>query len=171
MQKIFTPFVLGLLLTFIAACVSEPEYPNEPAITFVEVSKTEVNNFDSLTVTFGFTDGDGDLGRERTDVTSCTSFCEFEGGTACYLDPYYSCFYIDNRDTCYGALILPDLEPDGNIKAISGEVEIVIPSVECKCGDDPCPPTQELIFEIVIVDYAGNYSNKFKSEPITISCN
>lgn len=171
MQKIFKLFVLGLLLTFIAACVSEPEYPDEPAISYVSVSKTAVNEFDSLTLTFGFTDGDGDLGKERTSNSNCTDFCSFEGDTACFQDPYFACFFIDMRDSCYGALTLPDLEPDGNTKAISGEIDIVIPPVFCKCGGNPCPPTQDVVYQIIISDFAGNFSNTILSEPITITCN
>jgi len=43
--------------------------------------------------------------------------------------------------------------------------------VFCKCGAGPCPPTQDLIYEIIVVDFAGNRSNVILSEPITINCN
>jgi hypothetical protein len=64
MQNIFTLFVCGLLLTFIASCVSEPEYPDEPAITYRSISKSTVQEGDSLLLTFSFTDGDGNLGKK-----------------------------------------------------------------------------------------------------------
>ena len=51
MQKILKLFVLGLLLTFMAACVSEPEYPNEPVISYIghPTSKT-LKNVDGETI-------------------------------------------------------------------------------------------------------------------------
>jgi len=94
-----------------------------------------------------------------------------EGDTACFLDPKFNCFIIDERDSCYGVITLPDLEPTGSIKAISGEIDIVVPPIFCKCGGSPCPPTQDVFFKIIVADFAGNYSNAILSEPITVSCN
>ena len=171
MQKFITLFVVGLLLTFLASCVSEPEYPIEPVIGYVGASKTVVNEFDSLTLTFSFTDGDGDLGKVRSQNSNCSDFCSYEGDTSCFQDPFFACFFIDQRDSCYGALTLPNLEPNGNIKAISGEIDIVIPPVFCKCGSNACPPSQDVIYQIIVSDFAGNFSNLILSEPITIICN
>ncbi len=171
MQKQFSLFVLGLLLTSLAACVSEPDFPDEPVIEYIGVSKTVVNQADTVKLTFSFTDGDGDLGKPLVNNSSCENFCTYEGDTSCYVDPYFACFIIDERDSCYGALTLPDLEPTGSIKAISGEIDIVVPPIFCKCGSNPCPTSQDVIFKVVVVDQAGNYSNFVNSEPITVMCN
>lgn len=171
MQKQFALFVLGLLLTSLAACVSEPDFPVEPVIEYVSISKTIVNQADTVKLTFSFTDGDGDLGKPLVNNSSCSNFCVYEGDTACYLDPFFACFIIDERDSCYGALTLPVLEPTGVIKAISGEIDIVIPPIFCKCGANPCPVSQDVVFKIGVIDFAGNYSNFIRSEPITVLCN
>ena len=171
MQKQFHLFTLGLLLTCLAACVTEPDYPNEPVVEYIGVSKNQVNEFDSLTLSFSFTDGDGDLGRDKSSSDTCNNQCSYIGPNACINNPNFDCFLIDQRDSCYVILKLPDLEPTGDIKAVSGEIDVVVPPVFCKCGAGPCPPTQDLIYEIIVVDFAGNRSNVILSEPITINCN
>jgi hypothetical protein len=168
MQNIFTLLVCGLLLTFIASCVSEPEYPNEPEITYVGVSKNFVEEADSILLTFSFTDGDGDIGRQVANNADCSdNNCEFTSDSTCFKDPFYSCFIIDMRDSCFSFIALPDLDPNGSIKAISGEIEIVIPPIFCKCNS--CP-LDEVEYQIVIKDAAGNYSNTVISETISINC-
>ncbi len=168
MQNIFTLFVCGLLLTFIASCVSEPEYPDEPAITYRSISKSTVQEGDSLLLTFSFTDGDGNLGKKLANNADCSNNnCEFTSDSTCYKDPFYSCYIIDMRDSCFSAIALPDLDPNGNVKAISGEIDIVIPPLFCKCMS--CPNDQ-VEYQIIIRDASGNYSNVILSETISISC-
>lgn len=168
MQKIFTLLVCGLLLTFIASCVSEPEYPDEPVITYMNVSKQLVEEGDSLLLTFSFTDGDGDLGKVLVNNSDCSNNnCEYTSDSTCFKDPFYSCYIIDMRDSCFSAIALPDLEPTGSIKAISGEIDIAIPPVFCKCmscGSD------EVEFQIIVRDAAGNFSNTILSETISVNC-
>ena len=175
MQNIFKLLVFGLLLTFIAACVSEPDYPNEPVIEYLSLSKLNIapgsNSFtDSLTVFFKFTDGDGNLGGGNEDNSICTDNCTFNGDSACYNDPVWEFFAIDLRDSCYQYLTLPDVEPSGNIKAISGQFEVTL-NVGCKCLVQGCPPTEYTAFDIVIRDRANNYSNVIRTDSITITCN
>jgi hypothetical protein len=168
MQNIFTLFVCGLLLTFIASCVSEPEYPDEPVITYRSISKSTVQEGDSLLLTFSFTDGDGNLGKKLANNADCSNNnCEFTSDSTCYKDPFYSCYIIDMRDSCFSAIALPDLDPNGNVKAISGEIDIVIPPLFCKCMS--CPNDQ-VEYQIIIRDASGNYSNVILSETISISC-
>lgn len=170
MQTTHKLFILLVLLTLISACVSEPSFPNEPNISYVSASKTQINQYDSLLLTFYFEDGDGDLGKSLVANSSCSSYCTFEGDSSCYNDLYFDCFLIDSRDSCYAALTLPDLEPTGNFKAISGEVDVAVPPVYCKCGVNPCPSYQDFFYYIVIRDAAGNYSNVVQSETLRILC-
>lgn len=168
MQNIFTLFVSALLLTFIASCVSEPEYPDEPVITYMSISKNLVEEGDSLLLTFSFTDGDGNIGKKLANNADCSNNnCEFESDSTCYKDPFYSCYIIDMRDSCFSSIALPDLAPTGSVKAISGEIDIVIPPVFCKCMS--CP-TDQVEYQIIIKDATGNYSNVILSEPISVNC-
>jgi hypothetical protein len=60
-------FILLLLLTAMCDKDESETYAIEPHITFENVSFADVEGngtADTLSVTFGFTDGDGDLGRE-----------------------------------------------------------------------------------------------------------
>lgn len=169
MRNKYTLFLALLLLTSLWACVSEPEYPNEPFIEYLKISKKTVQQGDSVLLTFTFTDGDGDLGKKIADNADCGSNnCEFDSDTTCFKDAFYSCFIIDLRDSCFSTIALPELEPDGSIKAISGEIDIVIPPIFCKCN--PCT-SDEVSYEIVVKDAAGNYSNTITSESITVTCN
>jgi len=169
MQNTFILFVLGLLLTFLAACVSEPDYPDEPYIEYLSISKNELTQGDSLLVTISFTDGDGNLKDSDIEPT-CVSNCAFDMDSSCYYDPAFSIFAIDMRDSCYTYLTLPDLEPEGDIKAISGELDIVILPF-CKCSGSGCPSTEKTVFQIIIKDASNNYSNVVLTDSITVNCN
>lgn len=175
MQNILKLFVLGLLLTFMAACVSTPDYPAEPIIGFISLSKDVVdvgNSFtDSLTVTISFTDGDGNLGGNQDINSTCSeqAVCEYESDTSCFNDPAFDFFAIDLRDSCYQFVTLPDIEPDGNVKAVSGEFEVTI-NVGCKCSGANCPD-EKTAFQIVIRDRANNFSNVITTDSVRVICN
>lgn len=169
MQNIFKLLVFGLLLTFLAACVSEPQYPDEPVIEYLSVSKSNVNQADSILLTFSFTDGDGNFGKSNISNANCGSNnCEFSSDTTCYTDPFYSCFIIDLRDSCFASIALPDVEPTGNIKAVSGEMDVVVPPIFCKCFGCAMDTVQ---YQVVVKDRSENYSNTIESELIYIVCN
>ena len=59
-------FVILLLAgIFAISCEKPPELPNTPSISFESVRfATGVNGFDSLIISIGFQDGNGDLGLE-----------------------------------------------------------------------------------------------------------
>lgn len=67
---------MGLAL-LVSACFNEPNYSNTPAITFRSVSKYTLaagtgvgqSQRDSVVVSLGFTDGNGDLGEDTSDTT------------------------------------------------------------------------------------------------------
>ena len=169
MQKIFKLLVFGLLLTLMAACVSEPEYPDEPFIEYLSVSKNNVTQGDSILLTFSFTDGDGNFGKSNVSNANCSSNnCEYLSDSTCFKDAFYSCYIIDLRDSCFSSIALPDVEPSGNIKAVSGEMDVVVPPIFCKCFGCPNDTVQ---YQIVVKDRAANYSNSIESDLIYIVCN
>ena len=52
-----------LVLSLLGSCTSEPVFPVEPRIAFVDIQPREVREYqDSILITFRFQDGDGNLG-------------------------------------------------------------------------------------------------------------
>jgi hypothetical protein len=65
-MKSYLPFLSIAAFLLIAACAQPPEYPIEPQLEFISLSKTSMRQGngteDTTLVTLGFTDGDGDIG-------------------------------------------------------------------------------------------------------------
>ena len=100
---------IGLLLLLTIAgwqCLEAPNYPDEPYIEFLSLSKDTMDQGifqqDSLIVRFRFEDGDGDIG--RTDA-----------------DPENNIFFIDERtgtlDNTFG---IPTIPEDGAGNGVEG---------------------------------------------------
>jgi len=166
MKKLF-PFVLVVLFLPFQFCVQPPDYPKEPVITYVGLSKNLIQQGegyeDSLAVWFTFTDGDGDLGYPETDPTA-------------------SVFIRDSRDSFpKPPLQLPYVEPQGAGNGISGEIMVILPTTCCiyispegfpsVCEDVP-PFFQfdTFYYYIKIRDRAGNESNEIKTDAIILKC-
>ncbi len=167
-KKIFFIFFIASLLI---ACLNKPDFPDEPKIEFVSLSKTHVNEFDTLWATVNFEDGDGNLGKNISLSANCKTNCEFTSDSSCFLDPFYGAFLIDMRDSCFVFHDLPDFEPDGNIKAVSGELRLNIPPVYCKLNDCPTCTEDTLVYKIIVRDASLNWSNEIFTDTIFITCN
>ena len=107
MKKLFPLFVVSLFI-LVQACIQPPDYPKEPVIEYIGLSKNLMQQGtgyeDSIFVTFSFTDGDGDLGYPESDPTP-------------------SVFFRDSRDSFpKPPLQLPYVEPQGAGNGISGEI-------------------------------------------------
>lgn len=152
-----TLLILGLGL--VSACIKKPDFPIEPKIEFVGLSDNIMvqNSFntDSIVVTFSFTDGDGDIGDDTTNI-----------------------FVIDQRDGFQAAAFsINDIPEEGASRGIEGEISITIYTTCCifPDGTPPCTgsltyPSDTLIYEIYMVDRAGNESNRITTSPITLLC-
>ncbi|MFK7948222.1 MAG: hypothetical protein AB8G11_11560 [Saprospiraceae bacterium] len=151
---------LGLLtITLIYGCVEPPDYPIQPVIEFVEMSRTSVTAqtsppdinraLDTLYITFSFTDGDGDLGGGSFDSTN------------------QNVHLIDSRigvvDASYS---VDDLPNAGVTNGISGEMTVRIPEIFCLDSE----PRDTLTYTIQIIDRAGNLSNEIQTPPIELIC-
>lgn len=170
MQNKLYIFLAFGLLTGLWACVAEPDYPNEPQIAYESVSTTYqqlTNGLGSAVITISFTDGDGNLGGKEVENATCTEYCTYTNASSCYNDKAWSCFIIDSRDSCYQTIQLPDLTPEGNVKAISGNIQLT----EVFLNEKPYPspnPTDTVFYYIVIRDRSGNYSNVVRTEDIVL---
>jgi hypothetical protein len=166
MKNYLLPFAAFLAagLFLAKSCVQPPDYPVEPEIEFLSLSKNTLwqTRFgaDSLTITFSFTDGDGDLG---------------------FSDTTASIFIVDGRDGfSKPSYRIPFVEQQGAGNGISGEVSIVVPTTCCIYPPNTRPPcdtsagapqfTDTVIYRIQIKDRAGHLSNEIETDPIILIC-
>lgn len=154
-------FTIFTLITFTLACTKPPEYPIEPVITFKSLSKTSLPqsnlNTDSLTIIFSYTDGDGDLGNEDNEASVFLK--DLRTG---FESPTFS---------------IPFVPEQGAGNGISGEIAIQVftsccihPTTNQICMPFADFPQDTLIYDIYIVDRAGNSSNVVRTDPIILRC-
>lgn len=148
----------SLMALLWSACVQPPEYPDVPAIQFVNIQKdTIIQSQDSNFITISFTDGDGDLGSD--DVENL----------------FISDLTIPNRVLRQK---IPQIPPQGVGNGISGEIKFLIAPASSCCDSTkiPCVPDDDAGMEVAkysvrIVDRAGNESNELFLPPIYMICN
>lgn len=157
--------LLALLATAIAlvtSCTSPPDYPDEPVIAYQSASRLFMNQGygqeDSITLTLSFTDGDGDIGFQQTEQA-------------------VNVFVRDLRDDYERLYRLPFVPQRGITNGISGTIDLKLYQTCCYVEQYiPCSPslpegtTDEVRYEIYIVDRAGNESNRVQTEAITLFC-
>lgn len=174
MQKSFR-IVFGLCLIIAfgqTSCLKGPEYAIEPKITNVSIDKQEIANFvESFVISIDFQDGDGDLGN-NPDKPDDEQFFD-------------NIFLIDNRvnidlDSIFvRPTFIETLTPPSGSQAIDGTIRLTIAELCCynESGSPACPfntvitPTNEVVFDVYIIDRAGNQSNVMQTPPLTIRCN
>ena len=148
------------VLIFIIGCIDPPQYPLEPQIEFLSQSSNTLiqGNFptDTMTVSFTFTDGDGDLGSQDS----------------------LNIFLVDTRDDfVVNRYRIPFIPEEGTGNGIEGTIRILVFTSCCiyDSGQPPCTAgtdqlTDELVYQIFIKDRAGNESNRINTDPITLQC-
>lgn len=171
MYKLVSNYYLFLLLIAclsILSCSDKPDFTDAPTIEFRSISKNQLqqsstNATDTLEVIIYFEDGDGDIGHDRTDG----NFAPFD------------VIYIDNRTGDVGQMFnLPYVPEQGSGNGITGTARMTLLSTCCVFNDGtpPCEspidkPTNDLIYEVYILDRAGNQSNTITLPAITLLCN
>ena len=142
-------FILGTFLIFMAACLNPPNYSEIPAITFDSISSTTARvGQDSITFLIDFTDGDGDLG--SSDIPNL--------------------FFLDSRTGYTDSFKIPNLTPQGNVKAISGVISYVYAGSFFTCTPPPGRTFDTLHYTIYVEDRAGNKSNLIVTPQIILQC-
>lgn len=163
-QSLFLLALLAACFT-ISTCAITPDYSNVPELKFMGISKNTMKQgalfSDSLEVYVDFTDGDGDIGAETTN-----------------LNP--NLFIIDSRtNNVYDAYKLPQIPEQGSNNGVEGTMVIKIYSVCCVYPKEeniiPCDttsryPINEMNLKIYMVDRAGNKSNEVQTSDITLNC-
>ena len=154
--------VLYLLLSVaFATCIRPPNYPVEPQIEFVGMTKTTMKqgfgSEDSVYFTLSFTDGDGDLG----GVSGKDSL---------------NVFITDKRNNkpVEQTFRIPFVPEAGAKNGISGEIRFLMYTTCClslePCIATPVRPTDTLVYELYIKDRAGHKSNVVQTKPIILQC-
>lgn len=166
----------ALALAVFFSCANPPEYPREPIIEFVSISKDTIRRpstdnvikfnqpifVDTTLITIDFTDGDGDIG-DRAN----------ENGVA-----ELRLFYIDSRNGAVSQLQIPFVNEAGASSGIKGSITFrFIPT--CCISElliDPCNSFNpdflydEFTLDVYIEDRAGNVSNTVTTAPLYIKC-
>lgn len=168
-MKYFSYFLgISLLGFFVWSCTQPPEYPIEPVIDFVNLSKSEMKQGrfgeDTTYVTISFTDGDGDIGHFK------------EGSQQVEADLFLTDLRTTAQSEQFSVWFIPEL---GSSNGISGEITFRLLTTCCiyppNSNFEPCEPSavypvDTLVYEIYLVDRAGNESNRIQTDPIFLQC-
>lgn len=162
MQSLKYTIILSFVIVCtVISCINPPDYPPEPQIEFLSITKNIMDQSsllgDSTLLTFTFQDGDGDLGSDST----------------------INAFVIDKRDGFEARkYVIPFIPPQGAANGISGEISFALYTSCCiyednypPCSTNPNQALDTLIYQIYIEDRAGNQSNLIDTEPIILRCN
>lgn len=118
---------IPLLLLLLAGCRPESEYPDEPVIEFKSFEVTG----DEGVLIIGFTDGDGDIGLKESDIYPPfdTSSFYFNNIFLNYEEKVNGAWVAGtdiNGDPIVFAFRVPYVTPEGQNKALKGEIKVRI---------------------------------------------
>ena len=124
--KIHFIFSITLLSIILSSCFKKEEYPVEPSITY----KDFIITGDSATISFNFTDGDGDIGLAPSDTLP-----PYNPGSKYYYNIKIVNYEKDDvlgwvpavnlqNDTLIFEYRIKPIEFKGKSKGIKGEIEI-----------------------------------------------
>lgn len=137
---------IATTILLMASCKKEDGMPATPEIALVGMSTQQVTEFqDHVTVRFSYKDGDGDLGQADPDD--------------------YTLWVKDARLESPDGYHIPPLAPEGAEVPIQGELEVELHTLFLLGSSTQ----EETRYTIHIVDRAGNRSNEFTTDVITIA--
>lgn len=167
----FTSFayrILAITLILTESCSRPPEFPNEPVIEYIGLSKNTIIQSrssqlpqDTIEISFKFTDGDGNLGNADS----------------------VNILLTDSRDGFNHLFKIGEIAQLGAGRGIQGNIKLTLtnrsdtryfcctfPNTRLTCIPSTSFPKDSLYYSIKIKDRAGNWSNTIKTENITILC-
>ena len=158
-------FAIALSLGLLTACMTTPDYPDEPVIEFKSLSDDFLNQgvlgpdpIDSFTIVFSFTDGDGDI-----------SLLEGQDTSNIYV-------YDSRQPTVSQNFRVPTILDNELGKDISGEISLKLAAPCCifsnntACYPNPLEPRDTFSYLIEVRDRAGHFSNRIQTPPIVLKC-
>jgi len=164
MKKLkFIFLISAITLLYITSCVKEKNFPPEPKIEFLKYVKYGLDSADCI---ISFKDGDGDIGIKQGDTITKNDFMMkylYKG-----LDGEFHPFdLIDTTpavmDTFFISYRIPYLTPDGQYKALDGEIK-----AKLRVPPLYVPGHTVVKFEIFIRDRAGHVSNRVQTNEINL---
>ncbi|MCF8403172.1 MAG: hypothetical protein K9H58_04480 [Bacteroidales bacterium] len=150
--------IIGLIIgSILYSCVKEEEYPIIPEIKYEDfiLLYNPVSGFiERGVLKITFKDGDGDIGLIKSeanppyDYNLFISYFEIRYGDTVpiYNNPF-------NGDTIIFNSTIPNLTPEGPVKAISGEIQDTL------YINYPNSEFDTIMFEVYLVDRAEHQSN------------
>jgi hypothetical protein len=145
------------------SCVKEKTFPIIPAIEF---KAYDSYTRDSADCVITFKDGDGDIGIPSSDVTTPNDFelTYFYKDTVDGLfKPFDAIASTTVMDTLKYSYRVPNLTPDGQYKALDGEIR-----AKLRAAPIYYPLHRIVKFDITLRDRQGHVSNKVSTDEITI---
>ncbi len=141
------PYILSiLLLAFFIGCKKDAETSNVPVIKLLSVSNTTVKQFkDSFSITFEYTDGDGDIGNINPDENNL----QVKDKRLAKPDYYF---------------VKPLAPPNSDIK-IKGNLVVQLKNTFLLGSSN----SEVTTFELKLRDRKGNWSNTIITPNITIT--
>ena len=134
-----------LIISIIVCCNKNEELSNIPQLTFQNLNPTSIIEFDGpITFSIIYQDGDGDLGENNPNINNL--------------------FLKDQRNNIIYEYRIQELSPNGANIAITGSIDLVLNTTSITDESNE----QEAIFDIYVIDRAGNQSNTISSDPLTI---
>jgi len=150
-----------LVVAGLNSCVKEKDFPTTPAIEFKQYDSY---GRDSANCIIKFKDGDGDIGVLDGDSIADLKmkYLYYDTITASFLPLDYD---LTNAtfDTLFADYRVPNLTPDGQYKALDGEIKVKLRSLPIY------DPTHfKVKWEITLKDRAGNKSNIVSTNEIDL---
>jgi hypothetical protein len=157
-------FFILLISSAITGCKKSPNYSVVPAITFenLRVVHDYVNYTDSVSITIGFQDGNGDIGNYPTKPNFIDYYVDIYKKTN---GVFVRMTYFDTSPLGYNGY-LPLLSPYNVTGPIDGTITNIVAPFDAPLPiGSPAPPTapfqkdDTIKFHVQIRDRANNYSN------------
>ncbi|MEO0312768.1 MAG: hypothetical protein RIQ89_2425 [Bacteroidota bacterium] len=136
---------LIIVLMLLASCKKEDNYSSTPSIILKNLSADNVSEGTPITLTITYTDGDGDLGENTPGVKNL--------------------FVVDSRVNISYGYRINELAPRGSNIIIKGDLDISLNGQSILNGGN----SEQVVYNVYVVDRAGNVSNTVSTVPITIT--
>ena len=142
---IYRTIIYLLIISIVVCCNKNEDFSNIPQLTFQNLNPTSIIEFDGpITFSIIYKDGDGDLGENNPNINNL--------------------FLKDQRNDIIYEYRIQELSPNGANIAITGSIDLVLNTTSITDESNE----QEAIFDIYVIDRAGNQSNTISSDPLTI---
>jgi hypothetical protein len=145
-----------------SSCVKEKKFPPQPIIEFKDYIS---HGLDSADCIINFKDGDGDIGILRDDSITPDDYKmkylykDVDG----VFKPFDAIDSTTVMDTLFYTYRVPNLTPDGQYKALDGEIK-----AKLRAAPIYFPGHHDIKFEITLKDRAGHLSNMVTTNVIHI---